>query len=375
MKRQVIAITVMLISIIGILTLQQELGKYQGKILLATPEYSQSLVGDEINTNADNKSSEVSKVVEQLERINTHHKGLVLNQVLWHEKVVNTEGEAVVVTFTDEGKMASDHLKKIKGRYFVKSDIKSNKPYVVINKTLAIKAFSSLECIGETMMIEDEPYTVIGIVDQSSFIARAVHNRAQAYLPITKEQAQYILIECVPQNTMWLNRLIKEEIQGVTIQNLELDTYRSINKIRASILVVLLGMGFKVLVATKKRIKVLQNRFQIALEKDYFWKALKEQVSSWIIPLIGGIGLIIIGFMLFSIKFKVNPEHIPSSLAYYSVVKETIVKLVNDQSERQFFATSYRQTIDLIDNVLNICLILFWASVVYIQLPINKENN
>lgn len=73
------------------------------------------------------------------------------------------------------------------GRYYTHDEAESNIPVVVLTEWVARKAFGTVECVGETLIINHNFYTVVGVVNDNSILAE--NGSGEIFMPMSSNDS------------------------------------------------------------------------------------------------------------------------------------------------------------------------------------------
>ena len=72
----------------------------------------------------------------------------------------------------------------VAGGYFTEADFEKQKPYIIIDESVAIRYFGTINCIGESLDIDKVTYSVIGVVAPRFSLGNIInHQLTTVYVP------------------------------------------------------------------------------------------------------------------------------------------------------------------------------------------------
>lgn len=365
MKRKLITIFTFLCSCGCLIILQSKIFTLQNQLILEIPSFN--------NLPSIEEASWLEEKIYFIKEIEEQIKGMsqIRRYSLWGEETIKRKGQEVNVNYVGPSSFELSNLNKLSGRFFVESDIKNQERYAVLDKKMAIKEFATIECVGEEIQINEEQYVVIGVIEYAGLLDKLVYNRSQIYLPAKVEKVNQVWIECNHQDTLWVEDILRNTILDIRIYNMELNTYKVLNEIRISYIIVLYLVLIKTIINFKQDLKEKIKEWRKSCEQYYMKQVLKQQIRTWkkVVAYLGLIIMLVI--VIFNIKLDIDPNYIPRTLAYKSEIKETIYEINNKEMIKEELSHPNRQILHNINQIVDFIMVIFWINILIL---INKNT-
>lgn len=333
---------------------------FSGNALIQLPSVTQM----NYNLRADEKPLTIKDINKLSDRISFNKVSFCaeLNETMAKE-------EAVLPVLTNEFYFEI-YGQRLNGNSITEENIKNKDKVAIIGSSLALKLFFNTDAVGKTITLNDENYTVCGVIEENESIINILSGdgKQRIYIPYTC----YSGYEKCEVNTISYDN---QAYSAPLIEQMDLSQYHSTNfSEKAKViknfehiifLILFIAMCFIALRLWYRICKKLIKDIKENLKENYFLNSLKSIPIKYILLTVTALGIpavLLTIFFLSDFSIFIIPKYIPyDNIFDVSYYLNAIIE--NAHMSNSLLLTGNIYFLKLYSNTLGIT---FWLAIIFI---------